>query len=296
MPEKGVKQLAHEEILTFEELERLVVMFCQMGITKVRITGGEPFVRLGCVSFLERLKVGIGVPYLHITTNGVRTYGYLEELKKIGLSGLNVSLDTLDRERFAALAKRDRLEQVKRTINEALRLHIPLKINSVVTTSTRDDYMLSLAALPNHLPVSVRFIEHMPFSGADGPGEKLSESLKSRLYRFFPDLYAVSVERFSTARLYKRPGLKGTLGIIEGESRKFCKECNKVRVTTAGLLKTCLYDDGVLDLKKLLREGMSDKEIKTEIRQAIIFRQQNGVAAEKMNGETKHPSMATIGG
>ncbi|NNK14096.1 MAG: radical SAM protein, partial [Desulfofustis sp.] len=143
MPEQGVKQLAHEEILTFEELERLVAMFSQMGITKVRITGGEPFVRLGCVSFIERLKVVIGVPYLHITTNGVQTYRHLEKLKKIGLSGLNVSLDTLDRDRFAALARRDRLERVERTINKALRLGMPLKINSVVTTSTRDDDILS---------------------------------------------------------------------------------------------------------------------------------------------------------
>ncbi|NNF47914.1 MAG: GTP 3',8-cyclase MoaA [Desulfofustis sp.] len=296
MPEQGVKQLAHEEILTFEELERLVAMFSQMGITKVRITGGEPFVRLGCVSFIERLKVVIGVPYLHITTNGVHTYRHLEKLKKIGLSGLNVSLDTLDRDRFAALARRDRLERVERTINKALKLGMPLKINSVVTTSTRDDDILSLATLPNHLPVSVRFIEHMPFSSADGPSTKLSESLKSRLYRLFPDLYAVSVERISTARLYKRSRFKGTIGIIEGASRKFCQDCNKVRVTPAGLLKTCLYDDGVLDLKKLLRGGMHDREIETEIRQAIIFRQQNGVAAEKINGATKHPSMATIGG
>lgn len=296
MPEQGVKQLSHDEVLSFEELERLVVMFCRMGITKVRITGGEPFVRLGCVSFIWRLKNVIEVPDLHITTNGVQTYRHLAKLNEIGLSGLNVSLDTLDRERFAALARCDRLGHVKRTINEALRLNIPLKINSVVTTSTLDDDILSLAALTNHLPVSVRFIEHMPFSSADRPGETISEPLQSRLYRLFPDLFAVPVEHTSTARHYERPGDEGSIGIIEGESRKFCKECNKVRVTPAGLLKTCLYDDGVLDLKKLLRGDLGDKEIEAEIRQAIIFRQQNGVAAEKINGAAKHPSMATIGG
>ena len=296
MPEHGVKQLPHEEILTFEELERLVMLFCRLGITKVRLTGGEPFVRLGCVSFMERLKRVIGVPHLHMTTNGVHTFNHLEKLKQIGLSGLNVSLDTLNRARFAALARRDRLEWVKRTINEALRLHIPLKINSVVTTTSQDDDILSLAALANHLPVSVRFIEQMPFSSADRPGVRLSESLQSRLYRLFPDLYAVPVEHTSTARLYKRPGAEGTIGIIEGESRKFCHNCNKVRVTPAGVLKTCLYDDGVLDLKKLLRGGVDDRQIAAEIRQAIIFRQPDGGAAEKLNGAVQQPSMATIGG
>lgn len=296
MPEHGVKQLRHEEILTFEELERLVMLFCRMGITKVRLTGGEPFIRLGCVSFMERLKRVIGVPHLHITTNGVQTFNHLEKLKELGLTGLNVSLDTLNRDRFAALARRDRLEQVKSTINEALRLHIPLKINSVVTTSTRDDDILSLAALANHLPVSVRFIEHMPFSSSGRPGGKLSEPLQSRLYRLFKDLYAVPVEHTSTARLYKRPGAEGTIGIIEGESRKFCHNCNKVRVTPAGFLKTCLYDNGVLDLKKLLRDGVGDQEIEAEIRQAIIIRQPDGVAAETMARVVQQPSMATIGG
>lgn len=296
MPEHGVKQLPHEEILSFEELERLVVMFAQMGISKVRITGGEPFVRLGCVTFIERLKLITGVPDLHITTNGVLTHRHLAKLKRIGLSGLNVSLDTLNRDRFAAIARRDRLEQVTRTINEALRLHIPLKINSVVTISTQDDDIVSLAKRANHLPVSVRFIEHMPFSSEAGPEVHLSEPLQSRLYRLFPDLYAVTVAHSSTARLYKRPGFRGTIGIIEGESRKFCKECNKIRVTPAGLLKTCLYDDGVLDLKKLMRGGMADRAIETEIRQAILSRQPNGIAAEKMRRDVKQPSMATIGG
>ncbi|MGI9568668.1 MAG: hypothetical protein ACR2PH_02775, partial [Desulfobulbia bacterium] len=186
--------------------------------------------------------------------------------------------------------------QVTRTINEALRLHIPLKINSVVTMSTRDDDILSLAALASHLPVSVRFIEHMPFSSDEGPEVHLSEPLQSRLYRLFPNLFALAVEQTSTARLYKRPGSRGTIGIIEGESRKFCKACNKIRVTPAGLLKTCLYDDGVLDLKKLLRGDMGDREIETEIRQAIFSRQPNGIAAEKIGRQVKQPSMATIGG
>lgn len=296
MPAQGVNQLSHEEILSFEELERLVVMFTQMGITKVRVTGGEPFVRLGCVAFIEHLKLITGVPDLRITTNGVLTYRHLKRLRRIGLSGLNVSLDTLDRGRFAALTRRDRLEQVTRTINEALRLHIPLKINSVVTKNTLDEDILSVAALANRLPISVRFIEHMPFSSEAGPEVHLSEPLQSRLYRLFPDLLAVTMERTSTARLYKRLGSHGTIGIIEGESRKFCAQCNKIRVTPAGLLKTCLYDDGVLDLKKLLREGMGDREIETEIRQAIFSRQPNGIAAEKMRRQVKQPSMATIGG
>lgn len=296
MPEEGVQWHPHDEILTFEELSRLVALFCSMGVSKVRLTGGEPFVRLGCMPFMQHLKNDLGVPHLHLTTNGVDTHKYLEQLKVIGLSGLNVSLDTLSRSRFIELSRRDRLNQVLRTLDEALKLRIHLKINSVVTGSTTDEEIRSLACLANHLPVSIRFIEHMPFSGISSAPVHQQEKLALRINRIFPNLQIVLGQGTTTARLYTMAGFRGTIGIIEGNSRGFCARCNKVRVTPTGMLKTCLYDEGVLDLKRMIRSGCDDRKLDKAIRQALTKRHVDGKAAEKSNGPGEQPSMASIGG
>ncbi len=296
MPEKGIDLLPHDEILTFEELSRLVTIFCGMGVNKVRLTGGEPFARLDCMSFAEHLKKDLGVPQLHLTTNGVETYRYIRRLKVIGLSGLNVSLDTLSRSRFAELTRRDRLDQVLRTIYEAVRYRIHLKINTVVTESTTDEEIRSLAGLAHHLPVSVRFIEYMPFSGEASAPVDQAGLLSNRINHLFPRLHKVLARGPSTARLYSIAGFQGTIGVIEGKSRCFCAQCNKVRVTPAGMLKTCLYDEGVLDLKQMLRSGWDAADIGLAIRQVLKERQIDGKAAEMSNGFTEQQSMASIGG
>lgn len=296
MPETGIDLLPHDEILSFEELSRLVSIFCAMGISKIRLTGGEPFARLGCMSFVEHLKSNFNIPGLYLTTNGVKTYRYMKRLKEIGLSGLNVSLDTLSRSRFIELTRRDRLDKVLRTIDEARRFRIRLKVNSVVTDSTTDEDIRSLAYLAKHLPFSIRFIEHMPFAGEPSASANQAEVLSSRIRRLFPGLYAVLVREPSTARLYSMAGFRGTIGVIEGKSRCFCAQCNKVRVTPAGMLKTCLYDEGVLDLKKLLRNTQDDRDISNAIQQALQKRHIDGRAAEINNTIKEQRSMASIGG
>jgi cyclic pyranopterin phosphate synthase len=296
MPDAGVDWQPHDEILTFEELSRLVALFCGMGINKVRLTGGEPFVRRDCMSFIQHLKQDLGVPHLHLTTNGVETSKYLAKLESIGLSGLNVSLDTLSRNRFIKLTRRDHLGQVLHTIDEALRLGINLKINSVVTKSTTDDEIRSLAHLASHLPISLRFIEHMPFSGNTSTPVRQKEKLSLRIKRIFPDLKAILERGPATARSFSVAGFRGTIGIIEGKARKFCSRCNKVRITPAGVLKTCLYDDGVLDLKEMIRTGCSDRELEDVIRQAVRERYSDGKVTERNNTLQDQPSMASIGG
>jgi cyclic pyranopterin phosphate synthase len=296
MTEEGVSHITHRDILTFEELTRLVAIFSKMGISKVRLTGGEPFVRLGCMTFIERLKHDLGVEHLHITTNGVETYKHLEKLKGIGVSGLNVSLDTLDRDRFIELTRRDHLDKVLRTIDGALGLGISLKLNCVVTGLTLDDEIRALSRFASNEPVSVRFIEQMPFSGNQSASMDQAEKLLDRMHRLFPDLRELKSDQAVTARLFSRDGFLGTIGIIEGNSRKFCGRCNKVRVTPEGKLKTCLYDDGVLDLKGMIRNTMDDGSIEEAIRQRLGSRQLDGDAAEGMNRRDERPSMAAIGG
>ncbi len=295
-PEKGVPFIPHQEILRFEELERLVAIFCYLGISKVRVTGGEPFSRRGCLPFMTRLRKIDGMQHLHITTNGVKTSRYLDELSSIGLDGINVSLDTLDQKRFWKITRRNYLEAVLQTVHGALARDIPLKINSVILEDTSDDEIIQLAGLARDYPITLRFIERMPFSGTVRSEKLENGNLSLRLKSIFPAIEECTATLPTTARIFALPGYKGTLGLIQGYSRKFCETCNKVRITPTGMLKTCLYDNGALDLKMLLRNGAGDHEIREAVVACVHNRFKNGHEAERFSSRAKEPSMAMIGG
>ena len=295
-PEEGVPFIPHAEILTFEEMERLVAIACSLGISKVRVTGGEPFSRRGCLPFLARLRKIPGVERLHVTTNGVKTARHLDLLTDIAIDGINLSLDTLDRQRFWRITRRDYLDAVLQTLHGSLARGIPLKINSVVLDDTTDGEIISLAALAEQLPISLRFIERMPFSGQDHAAALEKSDLANRLRRIFPKLAECATDQPTTARLFTLPGSTGSLGIIQGYSRLFCATCNKLRITPVGMLKTCLYDNGALDLKKLLRSGASDREISEAVLNCVHHRFANGHEAERSSSRTTEQSMAKIGG
>lgn len=296
MPEEGVNVLNHEFILSYEELERLARIFVSLGIRKIRITGGEPFVRKECLGFMQRLKSQNPGLNLHLTTNGVAVLPYLTELKKLGISGINLSLDTLDPARFQEITRRDRLETVLAVFHETLRLAIPLKVNAVVQRDTTDEELLRLAGLVKDNPVALRFIELMPFSGGKNAPQAATIPLEERLFRLFPGLAEVPAGTVETARRFALPGYAGTLGIIEGESRKFCATCNKLRVTPSGMLKNCLYDKGVADLRTLLRSEPCDGKIAEEIVRCVGRKLRNGYEAARLNEEKDQDSMASIGG
>jgi cyclic pyranopterin phosphate synthase len=295
-PEEGVPFISHDEILTFEELEHLVTIFCSLGINKVRVTGGEPFSRRGCMPFLTRLRKIDGVQHLHITTNGVKTSRFLDELAAIGLDSINVSLDTLDYKRFWKITRRDYLEAVLQTVHGVLERDIPLKINSVVLKDTTDDEIIQLARLARDFPIAVRFIEKMPFSGTVRSGKLENGNLSQRLKRIFSAIEEETKVLPTTARIFSMPGYQGKLGIIQGYSRLFCSTCNKVRITPTGMLKTCLYDNGVLNLKSMIRKGAGDQEIESAIINCVQNRCISGHEAELNAKRGEEPSMASIGG
>lgn len=295
-PEKGVPFVPHEEILAFEELYRLSVIFCGLGIKKIRVTGGEPFSRRGCLSFLHNLKGIEGLRHLHVTTNGVKTSRHLDFLSEVGLDGINLSLDTLDNKRFWRITRRNYLDAVLQTLHGVLERKIPLKINSVILDDTSDQEIIHLAELARKFPVTLRFIERMPFSGTESSGALQSGKLSYRLKRIFPSITEYRQETPTTARLFSLPKFQGKIGVIEGYSRLFCTTCNKVRLTPTGMLKTCLYDNGALDLKKLLRGGASDHEIRRAIASCVQNRFANGHEAERFSTREVEPSMAKIGG
>jgi cyclic pyranopterin phosphate synthase len=296
MPEEGIDWLSRTELMSYEEMMHICRLFINMGIEKVRITGGEPFVRKDIMSFLTDLSKIPGLNELTITTNGVLTAPLVPELKKIGVRSVNLSLDTLDRNRFFAITHRDEMPAVMDTMEQLLHHGIDVKLNAVVMDGKNIEDIIPLVNLTKDLPVSVRFIEEMPFNGGNAHYAtlkwdhiKILETIKES----FPTIQKIQDPAFSTSYNYHIPGHKGNVGIIAAYTRSFCGTCNRIRITPLGMLKTCLYDNGVLNMKDLLRLGMSDEEINAVFLDAINHRVKDGWEAEK---SSVHQSMATIGG
>ena len=301
MPEEGIDWLGREELMSYEEMLQLCSVFVKTGIEKIRITGGEPFVRKGFMPFLTRLSQLDGLQQLTITTNGVLTAPFVPELKKIGVRSVNLSLDTLDRNRFFAITRRDELPSVLETLEQLLHHEIDVKLNAVVMEGKNTDDILPLVELTKDLPVSVRFIEEMPFNGDETHAKSLGwdhvqilETIKEK----YPAIYKLADPPFSTSFNYQIPGHKGSVGIIAAYTRSFCGTCNRIRLTPLGDLKTCLYGGSVLNFKDLLRSGATEEEIQAALYKAVSQKDLNGWVAEKNNAgrSSLSASMATIGG
>ena len=300
MPEK-MKFLPRNEILSYEEMERLMEILAARGINKVRITGGEPFVRKGLMEFLGRINAIEGINRIHITTNGVTTLPYIPRLKELGIAGVNLSLDTLDPQRFREITRRDNFDEVMESFQAFISHNIPLKVNMVVMESLNTDDILPMALLSKDNPADIRFIEEMPFNGSSVGKQKLRWNHKQILTTLkdrFPSLKPVSAEPHSTSTNYQINGHQGTVGIIAGFSRTFCGSCNRIRVTAQGQLQTCLYGDHCLDLKQLLRSDTTDEDIFTAISSVINNRFVDGWEAQKHRKKTSgiSTSMSLIGG
>lgn len=301
MPEEGIHYLPKKELLTFEEIIRLVTVMAAMGISKVRLTGGEPFVRNDLMQLIRSLVKIPGMKDLHLTTNGTLTAPHIPELTRLGIASVNFSLDTLNKERFKMITRRDEFDKTIRTLNLLLEHRIPVKINAVVMDGKNIDDIIPLARLTKEKNLSVRFIEEMPFNGGEKHGEQLIWShrkIHEHLKNEFPDMYKINDPENSTAFHYKIPGHEGTIGIIAAFTRTFCGTCNRIRVTAQGTLKTCLYDDGVLDIKTLLRSGITDGALENHLLKAFSQRPKDGFEAEatRKDHQSAFESMSTIGG
>ena len=298
MPEEGIKYLPKNQVLTYEEMERVVRVLAGLGVNKVRITGGEPFVRAGLMDFMHRLADIDGLNDISLTTNGVLTTPHIADLANLGVRAVNLSLDTLDRERFRQITRRDELPAVLNTLDALLSAGIQTKINAVVMDGQNTQDIVPLVELTRSLPVDVRFIEEMPFNGEGSHYPVLHwthQRIIDEIRAHFPTLQKLPDPPFSTSANYQIPGHRGTIGIIAAFSRTFCGTCNRIRLTAQGTLKTCLYDNGVLDVRALLRSGASDDELTAAFLSAFAHRPFNGFEAEQNRSEVTE-SMATIGG
>jgi len=301
MPEEGIQYLPKPHLLSYEEMIRLVSILAEMGISKVRITGGEPFIRRDIMPFLCKLSEIEGIEKINITTNGVLTAPLVPELKKLGVSSVNLSLDSLDRQRFFEITRRDEFPKVWHTLESLLEHDIPVKINTVVMSGKNDEDILSMVELAREHNVSVRFIEEMPFNGAGLRPDQIQEFWSYRriidlIRSVYPELYKLSDEPNSTSYNYQIPNFKGSIGVIAAFSRTFCGTCNRIRVTPTGVFKTCLYDDGVFNVRDFMRQKLSDEEIKLLIYNALQNRAKDGFEAEKNRKSLVTESMTTIGG
>lgn len=301
MPEEGLQWLSRKELMTYEEMLQICSLLVKMGIEKIRITGGEPFVRKDIMQFLTSLSKLSGIKELTITTNGVLTAPHVPELKKIGVHSINLSLDTLDANRFFSITGRDEFKNVMTTLEELLKHDIEVKINAVVMDGKNTEDILSLVELTKDLPVSVRFIEEMPFNGdshlyggLQWDYVRILDEISSK----YPGIKKITDPLYSTSYNYEIPGHRGSIGIIAAYSRTFCGTCNRIRITPVGELKTCLYDDGVLNIKDLVRQGITEDKLTERLLNALNNRAKDGWEAQGLrvvhNGV--HESMATIGG
>jgi molybdenum cofactor biosynthesis protein A len=301
MPEDGIHFVSRDELLHYEELARLVSLFVQMGTTKVRITGGEPFIRKDILHFLEILSKTEGLQSWSITTNGTNTAKHIPNLKELGIKHVNLSLDTLDKDLFFKITRRDEFEKVQMTLHELLLNNISTKINMVVMPSLNLKDIPRMAELTLKHPLEVRFIEEMPFNGGDHVIKSHYwdyRAIKSEIEKHFGPLIQLATPPNSTAELYKIPDSAGHIGIIPAFSRTICGTCNRLRLTPQGVLKTCLYDKGVFNIRDLMRAGATDEEIQLAITEAVRHKAIDGFTAEKRSQrlEDTFESMTTIGG
>ena len=263
MPACGVDKRPHGDILRFEEIAEIVAAAAELGVRKVRITGGEPLVRPGLPELCHRLSRIPGVEELDLTTNGLLLERDAQALKEAGVCRVNVSLDTLRPDRFAAMTRGGNLEQVLRGIEAARRAGLtPIKLNTVLIGGFNDDEIPDLVELTRQEDLEVRFIELMPLGpGADfAPEAFLScDTVPERV----PELMPLGQSR-GVARLYRLPGARGRVGLISPVSHDFCSGCDRVRLTSDGKLKPCLHSDKEFSLR-----GLHGRELRETLAEAI---------------------------
>lgn len=296
MPD-GVACEKHEDILRYEEILRIARAAVSLGITKFKITGGEPLVRRGCAAFIAELKNTPGVEQVTMTTNGLLLGENLDALCGAGLDAVNISLDTLDAEKFrtitgsAAIRPEAYLPLLERCCGKGLRT----KINAVLLPETREE-AVSLAAIAGALPVDVRFIELMPIGYGGGMERVSPDEVLQLLQRQWPDLHPTAEKRGNgPAHYYASEALQGRIGFIDAVSHRFCESCNRVRLTSTGMLKPCLCFDSTLDLRSLLRSGCGEEELTAALREAV-WHKPRAHCFDTREQMTERHMMSEIGG
>lgn len=298
MPEEGVEQISHADILRYDEIALLCRLFAAKGITRVKLTGGEPLVRRGIWELVQKIKEIDGIDQVTMTTNGVLLAEQLERLTAAGLDAVNISLDTMDAASFERVTRRKMLSPALEGLTAALSYPgLKVKLNCVPLKGVNEDQWIGLAKTAKENPVDVRFIEMMPI----GLGKKYRGCSQEEVLRILTENFGEphSIEgRFGNgpAVYVEFPDFRGKIGFISAMSHKFCESCNRIRLTADGFLKPCLQYAGGIDLKTPLRAGMSAGELEHLIEAGLYHKPSGHHFEEKENDDFEKKKMFSIGG
>lgn len=294
MPEEGVKKLSHTDILSYEQLMRVCRVLLSLGIRRFKITGGEPLVRRGCVDFVRELRAMDGAESVTLTTNGILLDQYAEPLRQSGLDGVNISLDTLDPETYRSITRMGRLEDALAGLDAAVQAGIPsVKINCVPIRGEKGQDLAAIAAFARDREIQVRFIELMPMGfGADFQRIDNME-VRAILEKAYGPMTPYDKPLGNgPARYWSLPGFRGKIGFISALGDCFCPNCNRVRLTSDGVLKTCLHADDGINLHQALAQP-DDKMLCQVLQDAILHKEERHHFAE---GRIEQRTMSQIGG
>lgn len=305
-PEEQFEFIPHEEVLRYEEIVEIIKEAVNLGVTKVRITGGEPLVRKGVVDFIKKLREIKKLEDISLTTNGFFLSEYAEKLKDAGLNRVNISLDSLQEEKYKRITRGGSLEKALKGINSALKAGLlPIKINTVLIRGINDDEVEDFVRLTLGRPLNIRFIEFMP------SGEELKDNYRDKFISVL-EIKESLAEKYSfrpvdinsgngPAKYYQIKGGQGTIGFITALSQHFCKTCNRIRLTSEGKLRPCLFSNIEVDVKQAIRNAKTDdkiirsKIIRNNIEKAISIKPEGHKLNEKFSNRDSF-KMSKIGG
>lgn len=298
MPEKGLKQFSQEDILTGDEIVRIVRVAGKYGVRQVRLTGGEPLLRNEIIPLIAGIKQA-GIQDLSITTNGQRLAGMAGALKKAGLDRVNISLDTLLAQRYREITRGGELDRVWEAVAEAERAGLsPVKINMVPVRGVNDDEVAQFAALTVYKDVHVRFIEFMPIGNRAtwNPDAYLSKDEIMERASSAGKLVKLPFKGGGPSRNYRIEGAQGMIGFISAMSDCFCDSCNRLRLTAIGKLRPCLFSETAVDLRSPLRNGVTDDELESLYRSAVLSKPARHAIQERASSGLSLSPMSQIGG
>ncbi len=289
MPEEGVEFADKNMILSTDELMRAIAVLARLGVKKVRYTGGEPLMRKDIVDLVRGANNTVGIKGVHLTTNGLLFPRMAKDLLDAGLMGVNISLDTLDPEKFKEITRRDGIESVLESINLAVKLGFErVKVNVVLMRGFNEDELLAFTELTKDLPVTVRFIEFMPFDAdqiwESGDHFASAQNIVDQIKSFYPDLESAPGTR-TEHYIFKTPGYAGKIAVIPAFTRNLCGNCSRIRLTADGAIRNCLYSDKDYDLRGLIRGGCDDEQIVALLRKAYGEKAIDGFEAKKMSDQ-----------
>lgn len=298
MPEEGIESIPHDEILTYDEILRICEIVSELGIRKIKITGGEPLVRKDIVNLIRDIKNIDKIEQVTLTTNGILLHEMLDDLYDAGIDAINISLDTLNKDNFKKITRRDGLEKVLMSIDKAYDLGIRVKINCLAIRDFNLRELVEIASFAKDREIDVRFIELMPIGFGKKYTQIDNDEILSILESRFGTFEIVTEKRGNgPAKYYRNQNMKGCIGFISAISHEFCESCNRIRLTSSGFLKLCLHYNKGIDLKEPIRNGISDEDLKKLIHNTIWNKpisHKFGHASEEQDIELKN--MVQIGG